>query len=377
VAGRLDVAPGRVRLTPLGRISPSLGERLLACELSVAFRLDGRFEFLRRPAPAAALGTISHDLAERVAHGEFDTVGSEALPEALELAWQDALTEAEADLAVAYAVGDPPRPQRWPGYAQTHERLLKHLVADARARRHTARSADGAVLEQQLEPADVPFYGRPDRVERTPAGVEVVDLKTGWTLPSDLKPAHRRQLLAYAYLWHAVHGEWARVASVQRLDGRRLAFDVDPGEAEAVATELVGALRKYNSRVSDGIDPDDLASPSEAACAFCSYRAVCRPFFRHVAPDWPWYRKSVLGRVTGMTSARGLARVDLEVEAGNVEADRASVLNLPRHLAPQPGARVAVVDAIPQRVGADLRLAWDSVVCQWQPSVVTKGGGSP
>lgn len=367
------VAPTLVELKPLSRISPSLGERLLACELSVAFRLDSRYDFLRRPAPASALGNVSHDLAERAARGDFDAIPDDALERELEDAWDVALASAERELAAAYPAAPPPA-SRWRGYAQTHVRMLDLLAAEVRRRRSGGTGGQTKLaLEESLEPDGVPLHGRADRVERSSAGVDLVDLKTGWTLPPELKPAHRRQLLAYAFLWHAVHDEWPRTASVQRLDGERLTFEIDPGEAEAVAAELVGALDAYNARVATRPDPSELATPSADACAFCSYRVACRPFFLAVSVEWSWYRKNVIGRVKDVIAGRGVSRVEVAVEAGNVEVSQVSVINVPPALTPNRGDLIAVVDASPTRVSTDLRLAWDSAVCVWASSDLPLG----
>lgn len=313
------------------------------------------------------MGNVSHEMAEDVAQGMFDEVASESLAEALEEAWNRRLAQQEGELARDHPEGPVPSPARWAGFEQTHVRLLDLLAEEVRTRQQK-RSVppDGMlVVECDLAPEGVPLYGRADRVERNGSEIDIVDLKTGWTLPEELKPAHRRQLLVYAYLWHAVHGEWPRRASIQRLDGRRLTFDVDPREAECVAADLVRDLDAYNLRVEQRVAANELASPSAESCRYCEGRAVCTSFFDAVSPEWGWLRKSILGNVVDVTCARDIARVDVALEAGNVaDFGTAHVINVPVACAPDTGARVAVIDAIGGR-GPDLRLAWDSVICSW------------
>jgi hypothetical protein len=361
------VTPTAVEFRALPRISPSLGERLLSCELSVAFRLDPQYAFLRRPAPASALGNISHDLAEAVARGDFDSVPPDEIQDALETAWSQALVTAELELSVAHPAGAVPPAQRWPGFAQTHVRMLDLLIAEVAGRRkssHEDRFAPS--LEEPLEPVGIPLHGRPDRVERNGSRVDLVDLKTGWTLPDELKSSHRRQLLAYAFLWHAVHGEWPRTASIQRLDGERLTFDVVPSEAEEVATELVHALEVFNSHVKTTTSGESIATPSPGACQYCAYRAACKPFFRAINSEWSSYRKSVSGRVTSITLGRDTNRVEITVDRGNVDTPKVNLVNVPDSLTPPKQVMIAVVDASPTRTESDLRLAWDTVVCVWE-----------
>jgi PD-(D/E)XK nuclease superfamily len=367
VASQLaTVDPDVVVLKPLRRVSPSLGAALLACELSVAFRLDPRYDFLHTPTPASALGTISHDLAEEVASGRFDSVPEAEVAQALEDAWAAKLTLAEQELAESHPAGAVPPARRWTGYQQTRVRTLSLLEAEAHARHGGETLATASLaLEVSLQPDGVPLHGRPDRVEMNGSEVELVDLKTGWTLPDELKPVHRRQLLAYAYLWHVVHGDWPQTASIQRLDGTRLSFEVEAAEAEAVAAELVRALDTFNGHVSTGRAPLSLASPTPANCQYCAYRPICGAFFNAVTPEWQWYRKSCLGSVTSVLADRDPTRVDLAVEAGNTGGSQVSLINVPRRLAPAPGAILAVVDAVPTRVVGDLRLAWDTTLCAW------------
>jgi hypothetical protein len=210
--------------------------------------------------------------------------------------------------------------------------------------------------------------GRADRVERSGSGVELVDLKSGWTLPAELQPSHRRQLLFYAYLWHAQSGEWPQRVSIQRLDGTRLSFDVDPAEADDLVSDLLRRRDGFNRAAEDGSPPDSLAAPSAATCRHCDYRVVCRSFFRAIDDSWCWYLKSVLGSVTARFPSGASAVLELNVEAGNLPdgVGRARLLGVPSELVPEVGQRVAVVDATPTRVPGDLRATWETQLWTWQ-----------
>jgi RecB family exonuclease len=376
VARRLTVlAPTRVTPKPLARVSPSLGERLLLCELSVAFRLDDRYNSLRRQAPAAALGNVAHELAEGVAAGTYDDVSDGELQVALASAWADGVAREERRLAETYDAAPLPPPTRWPGYAQTEVRTLDLLFQEARARRHANAPVAGPHLEEELRPDAVPLYGRADRVESRNGAIEIIDLKTGWTLPDEIKPSHRRQLLAYAFLWHAIHGEWPTTASIQRLDGARMTFAVTPAEAEEVATELIVALNRYNDQVAERESLLKLARPSPEACRYCSYRPACEPFFAAASPDWGWYRRSIIGDVTTVAVGRAHTRVEIAVRGGTIETPQVNIINWPTDLAPSLSDRVAIIDATPTAIATDLRLAWDSAICRWEPEAATSSAG--
>jgi hypothetical protein len=348
----------------LERVSPSLAEDLRGCELRVAFRGDSRFAPLRRPRPGAALGVVVHDLAERVARGEFDDVGEQALAGVLTSAWEDAVAEQAAALARAWAPGHPPEPTRWPGYALARVRCLRRLKEQVAERAAHGGRAPAPQAELWVEAPDEPIGGRIDRVERTVAGVEIVDIKSGWTVSDELRPAHRRQLLIYAYLWHARHGEWPVAASIQLLDGTRITLEVDPQEAIAAASEALTLMRGYNARVENGATAEELSQPGAETCLHCDFKAVCSPFFEALSPDWTWYRKALLGEVAGTHGDDQLVVLELVISRSNLaeSPSRARVIAVPAQLGAVAGTAVAAVDLLPAQRPTDARYAWDATM---------------
>src|SRR5262245_61766559 len=162
----------------LDRVSPSLAEDLLACQLRVAFRGDPRFAALRRPRPGAALGVVVHDLAERATRGEFDDLDEPALTEALTEAWQEAVAEQATDLQRAWQPAEPPEPERWPGYALARVRCLRRLKEQLAQRRAASGGrTPGPHAELWVQAPDEPIGGRIDRVESSAAGTKIVDIK--------------------------------------------------------------------------------------------------------------------------------------------------------------------------------------------------------
>jgi RecB family exonuclease len=352
---------------PIERISPSLGEELRACGLRVAFRLDPRFNEYRKLHPAAALGLVSHELAEAVTRGELDETPDADLGAALSADWDRRIAEKASLLVTEWPLGKVPPPERWPGYQLTRVRLLRRLSEEVRRRRGRAPGVSSSEAEAWLEAPGLPLVGRADRVERSNGDVELVDLKSGWTVGDEIRPGHRRQLLLYAYLWHAMNGDWPRRVSIQRLNGLRSILEVDPREAEAVAADLLGRLETYNGRIAAREAADALASPSDEACAHCAYRPVCLPFFEALDESWGWYRRSLLGEVIGCADVDGAGVMEVRVEASNLgsEVETARILGVPSDLLPPRGSRVAVLDATPTSLTQDVRVAWDSQLVRW------------
>lgn len=331
---------------------------------------DRGFDELRRPSSASALGLTSHDLTEAVSRGDFSSVEPDALFGALERAWDAQIEAHYRELEVAWPLGSVPRPERWPGYGPTRRRLVRRLVtkAQARERRESAPATTRVVVEQLLEPPDIPLYGRADRVEQRDGRTRIIDLKSGWTRAHELRPSHRRQLLIYAYLWHALHGEWPTEGTIQRLDGSRMTLEVDPAEAEALAQELFAQRETFNSAVASEDPIWSLASPSAESCQYCDFKAACPAFFEETTETWGWYRKHAIGPISEVAQVGVAFRLDIDVEAGNLPSGVgvARVLGIPVAVAPSTGARVAIVDALPTPVPGELRVGWDSQIYVWE-----------
>ena len=360
--------PGRPpQLQYLDTITPSLFAEITRCRLRVAYRRDGAFAAYRRPTPFSVLGDVSHELAERVENGEFDSVSPDRIHGALEAVWDGHVKTKHQQLLEAWRLAPVPPPERWPGYQVTRVRLLRSLakgVTHRRERRPAPEPSGGrVVVEKTLEPSGIPLRGRVDRVEINNTGVHIVDIKTGWEYGDEIREEHREQLLLYAAMWQRTTGEWPRLASIQATDGRRLSFNVVPSEAEAVVAEAVVALARYNDAVQHRVEPSALASPSAESCRYCPYRGICGPFFQALTPDWGWWLKSIAGTMIGVTGETQQRALTLTVEASNLDVQCGAsvhVLAVPYEAVPTLGAQIAIVDACPTPQAAEVRVAWST-----------------
>ena len=216
-----------------------------------------------------------------------------------------------------------------------------------------------------VEAPDEPIGGRIDRVEHTAAGVEIVDMKSGWTVSDELRPAHRRQLLIYAYLWHSRHGEWPVAASIQLLDGTRITFEVDSEEAIAAASDALALLRGYNARVE---------SRGDRGGAFAAWRRDMPPLRLQgrvlallrglvtrleLVPEGASRRgRRGLTAITSSLWSRSLSAAATSLRAP-IKGARHSV---PAQLGALAGTAVAAVDLLPAQAPTDVRYAWDATM---------------
>lgn len=358
--------PSGPAFSAVERVSPTLAESLRECPLKVAFGRDPAFRFLKKATPASALGIAVHELIDRAQRGQFAAESEPARRAAVDGAWEELIARSYEELRSQWRLGEVPEPDTWPGFA------LTRVVATRWVMNWTPRVAGGSsatrvVAEEPLAPKGLAIVGRPDRVEIAGSRIEIVDIKSGWSQPTEMSPRHRRQLLAYCFIWHACHGSWPTVASIQRLDGKRLSMEVMPHDAEAAGVDMASLLEDYNLRVASGHNTDAFAKPSEEACRWCDYSLACDGFFRVVTHEWSWYRKCALGDVVDIASSRQGLRVTLKRIAGDSLHDDGWVavqVPVQELEAPRPGSRLAFVRLLPTR-SADLKTSWDSQACEW------------
>jgi CRISPR/Cas system-associated exonuclease Cas4 (RecB family) len=239
-------------------------------------------------------------------------------------------------------------------------------IAAARDEQTGGRHSMPPVSEETIDVKGLRLTGKPDRVERSVAGVRIIDLKTGRQTQAEVLPQQRRQLLIYAYLWARAHGEWPTTAGVERSGGNRLLFSIDPSEAERAAIDAERLLDGFNEKVDKGVTEAALASPSSESCGKCSFRAVCAPFFRSLSQSWGWHLIQVLGRVSAVEEFPPHWVVTIDCELPSEWSQRLlRVRGWPEAHLPKVGARLGIVDAVPSARTGEATLTWETQVGTW------------
>lgn len=168
---------------------------------------------------------------------------------------------------------------------------LAQLVANAGTR---ARS------EVFLTDDSTGIYGALDvMVDDGDGGGAVIDLKSGRDVVGELDQAVRIQLLMYAHLFRAEHGELPATVVAFSLIRGALPIEFSVEEVDGLI-ERVGEVRAME---------DPVASPDEVGCRYCSRRLICDP---HWVAAKEWSKPDcVEGRLTkieraaaGMTALR-------------------------------------------------------------------------
>jgi hypothetical protein len=254
----------------------------------VGFEKDPRTAHLNRSMPRTALGSVAHEVFERLGEeGGFEEV------------WAEAVQKAATRLAEDWAPLRPPSPEHWPGWALTKVRARRAwernsgTAGSTRAPRRASppqrarRKAGLPALpwrEQWLDHPTLPLAGKPDLVDRIDGDVWVVDLKAGLG-QKEATESQRKQLLFYCALVEGCLGEMPRHVAIKTLRGEMSTMTVDSVEVHDLAAHAVEALTNFNSCAADGLD-ERFAKPSIDNCGWCPFRVACRPFFDSYSPDW-------------------------------------------------------------------------------------------
>lgn len=343
--------------SPLGLLSPTMANELFECPMRVAWHLDQRASWLRRPGPSAALGTAAHAMAERLSRGlvagaidarQARTMASEA--------WDDLIDRQEAALTRAWAPAVPPPPQDWPGYQLVRTRVLRH--AEEVATSSSPTEALAPMVEEALEDLAVGIAGRPDRVEGLLGDLCVVDLKTGLH-QAEPTPAQRRQLLLYAELVRATMGELPRRMGIEDGLGRRWESEVDPRELEMLLADIVTRRQAYERAVASG-SLDELADANGETCKWCPYRVICASYWSALRTDWS--HGSVSGTAARVEERAGSVLLDVETTSPTDDAGQHWQVSGLRGRTVSVGDRVSIVDGALTRSPRHLRARWSTVL---------------
>lgn len=341
----------------LKRLSPSLANDLFACFYRAAFRIDGRFDALRRQSPAAALGVVAHAVIEDLGRGLLTNATPEEAESLVEDRWLHHLETQAAVLERTWAPATPPAPEDWPGYHLTKARVLRRALRRAVGGPVPGRpTRPSTAIEQMIEDQKTGLYGRPDRVEGPSSARRVVDLKTGLT-QAEPSESQLRQLLLYAYLVTTTGDTVASVA-IEDASGRRWEQPVQPGQLEATAEESQARRAEFAAAMAAS-DPSASATPAADICKWCAYRLVCQPYWQHL--ELGWLHGSVAGQVKDVRRTRAGQEMTVAVESPTDAQNQPWLISgAPEDLA-TAGQHLALVDAEVSGANGHLRWRWSSM----------------
>lgn len=346
---------------PITKVSPSLANELLACQLRVAFSRDARFKAWRRPNTYTCLGEVAHAVTQAAFTHPFPDEEPTQVREQLEELWDAAVRRGAEALSVKWAPAAPPPPSEWPGYFLTRARTIRRASKLVGSRGAVKQSLPpGTGVEVDLEDPASGLFGRADRIERQGNAVRVVDLKTGLR-QGEPTEGQRRQLLLYAVLVQRTTGQWPTEIAIEDASGAQTAMPLDAVAAESALSETLAAVELFNDRIAVGDQTAD-ADPSADRCRWCAFRVACAPYWQALQSDWAHH--SLLGEVidSGESEHGGFARLALGSPPDT--GSQVHISALPK----APDAEsvwMALVDVIGDPASGDVRARWSTTIRSW------------
>ena len=101
-------------------------------------------------------------------------------------------------------------------------------------------------------------------------------------------------MLIYAALVHENEGQWPLRITVDSLIQGPYEVRVTPERAQGAVGEALDLRGAYNSRVAAGTIR---GQPSESACRWCDFKAICKDFLEAAADWWEAPSTTVSGRL--------------------------------------------------------------------------------
>jgi hypothetical protein len=119
---------------------------------------------------------------------------------------------------------------------------------------------------------------------------------------------NQRQIKIYAAIIAETLGYWPKTGIISATSGASITFNLVPAECDAEADKAVLELEGWNNALLIAERPEDIASPSAAACQNCRFQLVCPAF-------WAWISAVT---ATGMPrTAPAASGILSSVQSGN------------------------------------------------------------
>ncbi len=268
---------------PLKYITPSLVFALERCLLYVAFGLDEQYSSYRTYSPRGRLGSITHDILEKVSKGILRDKNEVEWESSLLRLWDEKVEKHEQEVLASESERHYGVAEHWPRYNLQKALTIRKSLEIAASLQKSAiyKSKGNWETEQFIQAFDGKIRGRADAVYQSEQGVEIIDYKTGNIYDEDesgdshLKTSYRRQLLLYAAMYHAETGQWPFRGHIVPLVGQQVTIEIDPVAANNEASTALSLLKQFNKSVSEGDSLLSLTQPSEQSCRYCTYKTIC------------------------------------------------------------------------------------------------------
>lgn len=320
-----------IPLEPIPAVSPSLAESLRICPLQALLNRSFELRQYILGNPKAWLGIAYHEVLERLWSCERLDLGDE---EWIDYLWEGSINRLQNAAAIHPLDRRFSNCENWPGYHLSHAmvriRARQALAEQPRSREASPamRAPDGPRRERTLYAMGSKLKGQPDVV----AGDEIREYKSG-SIVEDLpdgsnrvKEGYVRQLRLYGHLVKENTGVCPSKGKLLPMQGNPVQIRLTAEECEAEAQAAIDLLDRLNAAILTINSIEQLASPSEESCSWCSHKTHCQAFWSTVTEDW-WddnHMAAVSGRLSETPREVHAGRsftLKVEVLAGNNSLD--------------------------------------------------------
>lgn len=350
------------------KLSASLYSRFLSCPKNADLSLNPDFNHLSRTSPRAALGNVSHKLAEK-SMGLAVDLSTEQMSSWFESNWESLIQDEYSSLMKQWAPNLVPRPISWAGYFATraairtlvikNSRLLPpkvvsvsaNLAGPVRFDKLKSGRLELPLVEKYLVSEELRIVGKPDLVFMDGDSVTIYDYKFGRD-QIDLEK-HKLQMHFYALL----------VQSLLEVRVGKLAIVASANKVWEIPIDLhyMESLRREISRTVEALLTHKVAAvPSASNCAFCPFKPVCDPFKQAKIENYPGRPMAIIGNVASVRDIDpDRQEIRITTEFGPLTRD-VVIIGVPSGYELEVGFSVCISDGLQYRDENYISFGWNS-----------------
>jgi CRISPR/Cas system-associated exonuclease Cas4 (RecB family) len=285
---------------PQGQVrpfSPTSIKIFQMCQKRYAYTLDARFKLFRRAGTSSVLGNIAHSVLEFSTSHPFTPLNPQINHrEWFEEIWDVKERELFEKFKNECSPITPISIKKWPKYVSIRSfALLESESIRGKVKASVGISQDGSLrtyfAEKKFELPEINLVGIPDLVRINGQGYEIVDYKSG-EISSETFEIYSDQLHFYRLLVERNTNVLVNSLLISSPLGDRN-VEISSQRQAKILRDLEVANQSVSSQTY-------IAKPSEEACRFCDFKAICAEFGENVFGDvnYPWLIKGKISEIS-------------------------------------------------------------------------------
>ena len=350
------------------KLSASLYNKFLVCPKNADLSLNPELKHLNKSSTRAALGNVSHKLAEE-SMGLSLALSTEQISSWFDSNWESFIQAEYESLLSQWHPNVVPKPNAWAGYFATRSAIktlvMKNsLLLPSKDALHSKPSVDPRLsqkvngkrlelplIEQYLESEELGIVGKPDYVFFEGDTATIYDYKFGRD-QIDLEK-HKIQVHFYALL----------VQSLLEVRVGRMAIVASANKVWEIPIDLkyLGVLKNEILRVREALLTHKVAAvPSVTNCVFCPFKPICEPFKQAKIETQPGRPMAIFGNVSRLRNI-DIEKQEIRIATGiGALAREVVIVGVPGGYELVVGSSVCISDGLQYRDESYIGFGWNS-----------------